>query len=90
MSDSKIEKLISGLTSDQLDLTNLGELEVDGKLYYQIKDLEDGNYIGIDNKGKVYGLIHDPFKIDLINKSIKQFVEDLNNGSFDLRKYPNG
>ena len=88
--DQKIEKLVGGLTSDQLDLTNLGELEVDGKHYYQIKDLEDGNYIAIDNKGEVYGLTHDPFKIDLINKSVKQFVADVNNGSFDFDKYLNG
>ena len=88
--DSKIKNLVTGLTSDQLDLTNLGEIEVDGKLYYQIKDLEDGNYIAIDNKGKVYGLIHDPFKIELINKSVKQFVEDVNNGLFDFDKYLTG
>ena len=88
--DPKIETLVGGLTSDQLDQTSLGKLEVDGKLYYQIKDLEDGNYIAIDNKGEVYGLTHDPFKIDLINKSVKQFVADVNNGSFDFDKYLNG
>lgn len=88
--DEKIERLVSGLTCEQLDLTNLAELEVGGKLYYQIKDLEDGNYIAIDNKGKVYGLIHDPYKIEFINKSVRQFVEDVNSGTFDFGKYLNG
>ena len=88
--DSKIEKLVRGLSSNHLDLTDLSEFEVDGKLYYQIKDLEDGNYIAIDNKGQVFGLIHDPYKIDLINKSVKQFVDDVNNGQFDFDKYLNG
>jgi hypothetical protein len=88
--DTKIEKLLNGLTCRQLDLTNLGEFEVDGKLYYQIKDLDDGNYIAIDNKGKVFGLIHDPYKIELINKSVRQFVDDVNNGLFDFDKYQNG
>jgi hypothetical protein len=87
--DSKIEKLVSGLTCKQLDLCNLGEFEVDGKVYYQIKDLEDGNYIAIDNKGKVYGLIHDPYKIEMINKSVSQFVDDVNSGIFDFEKYLN-
>ena len=87
--DSKIEKLVSGLSSTNLDLDNLSEFEVDGKYYYQIKDLEDGNYIAIDNKGQVFGLIHDPFKIELINKSIKQFVDDINDGRFDIEKYLN-
>lgn len=88
--DTKIEKLVSGLTCEQLDLTNLGEFDVEGKTYYQIKDLEDGNYIAIDNKGQVFGLIHDPYKIELINKSVRQFVGDVNGGLFDFDKYLNG
>ena len=65
--DKKIEKLIHGLKCDLLDLNNLGEFELDNKLYYQIKDLDDGNYLAIDRNGQVYGLIHDPYKIELIN-----------------------
>ena len=85
--DNKIEKLVAGLSSPNLDLNNLSEFEIDGKCYYQIKDLENGNYIAMDNKGQVFGLIHDPYKIDLINKSIGLFVEDVNNGQFDFEKY---
>ncbi|MEA5429232.1 hypothetical protein [Arcicella lustrica] len=88
--DTKIEKLVSGLTCEQLDLTNLGEFDIDGKTFYQIKDLEDGNHIAIDNKGQVFGLIHDPYKIELINKSVRQFVGDVNGGLFDFDKYLNG
>lgn len=87
--DRKIEKLVSGLTCEQLDLTDLGEFDIDGKAYYQIKDLEDGNYIAIDNMGKVFGLMHDPYKIELINKSVRQFVDDVNGGLFDFDKYLN-
>lgn len=85
--DTKIEKFVRGLTCDQLDLTDLGEFDIDGKIYYQIKDLEDGNYIAIDNKGQVFGLIHDSYKIELINKSVRQFIDDVNGGLFDLDKY---
>ena len=88
--ETKIEKLVSGLTCEQLELTNLSEFEIDGKLYYQIKDLKDGNYIAIDNKGKVFGLIHDPYKIELINKSVRKFVGDVNNGMFNFDKYIDG
>ncbi|MEO7487191.1 MAG: hypothetical protein ABIU77_08820 [Ferruginibacter sp.] len=87
--DSTIEKLVSNLSSAKLDLYDLGEFEIDGKCYYQIKDLEDGNYIAIDKKAQVFGLIHDPYKIELINKSLKQFVDDVNIGTFDFRKYLN-
>lgn len=88
-SDTKIEKLLSGLTCEKLELTNLGEFDVDGKTYYQIKDLEDGNYLAIDNKGQVFGLLHDPYKIELINKSVKQFIDDVNNGQFNFDNYLN-
>jgi hypothetical protein len=88
--DTKIEKLVSGLTCDQLDLTNLGEFDIDGNTYYQIKDLEDGNYIAIDRKGQVFGIIHDPYKIKMISKSVQQFVDDVNNGTFDFEKYLSG
>jgi len=88
--NTEIEKLVLGLKSEQLDLKSLSEIEIDDKIYYEIKDLEDGNYIAIDNKGRVFGLIHDPYKIELINKNVRQFVEDVNNELFDFNKYLNG
>ena len=88
--DTKIEKLVSGLICNQLDFTNLGEYDIEGKTYYQIKDLEDGNYIAIDNKGQVFRLINDPYKIELINKSVRNFVDDVNGGQIDFNKYING
>jgi hypothetical protein len=87
--DKKLEKLVHGLKSDLLDLNNLGEFELENKLYYQIKDLEDGNYLAIDRDGQVFGLIHDPYKIELLNKSLRQFVSDVNSGKFDFEKYIN-
>jgi len=89
-SDTKIKKLVSGLTCEQLDLTELGQFEIDGKSYYQIKELGDSSFIAIDHKGNVFGLIHDPYKIELINKSVRQFVDDVNNGRFDFDKYLDG
>jgi hypothetical protein len=81
-----IQNLVAGLSSDELELENLGEFEVDGKIYYEIKDLEDGNYIAIDEKGEVFSLLHDPFEIQLLNQSIKNFVEDVNAGRINLKQ----
>ncbi len=86
-SNAKIEKLVEGLVCAELDLHDLGEFEIEGKLYYQIKDLEDGNYLAIDGKGKVYTLHHDPFEITLINDSIKTFVEAVNTGEVNLTDF---
>jgi len=82
VAEDKTKRLVKGLYSDKLDLDDLSEIEVDGKSYYQIKDLEDGNYIAIDNKGQVFVLMHDPFKIKLLNKSVIDFVDGVNSGTF--------
>jgi hypothetical protein len=75
------------LHSESLDLDDLSEIEVEGKSYFQIKDLEDGNNIAINYKGHVFGLTHDPFKVKLLNKSVKGFVESVNSGEFKVNKF---
>jgi hypothetical protein len=56
------EKILKSLTKEQialLELEHAFEIEFDEKLYYTILDMEDGNYIAVDKKGKVYRLNHD-------------------------------
>lgn len=89
-SDIKMKELVSGLTSEHFDLVSFNEFNVAGNTYYQIKDLDSGNYIAIDSRGQVFGLIHEPYKIELINKSVRQFIDDVNNKLFDFDKYVNG
>jgi hypothetical protein len=88
--EKNISELTNGLYCEKLNLSNLSELEIEGKSYYQIKDLGDGNVIAIDSEGQVFGLIHDPYKIELINPSIKHFVDDINSNLFDIEKYLDG
>ncbi|WP_152538652.1 hypothetical protein [Aquimarina macrocephali] len=45
-----------------LDIENTFKIEIDEGNFYVIKDLGDGNYLGIDKDGAVYGLIHDPYQ----------------------------
>tara|TARA_R110002020_G_scaffold383342_1_gene593991 strand:+ start:102 stop:791 length:690 start_codon:yes stop_codon:yes gene_type:complete len=57
-----VEKALKSIPNDQMELLELDdtfEIEVDGKLYYTILDMEDGNYIAVDNSGNVYRLNHD-------------------------------
>ncbi|APQ18758.1 hypothetical protein [Maribacter hydrothermalis] len=56
------EKILKSLTKEQIELLELDytfEIEFQENLYYTILDMEDGNYIAIDKKGKVYRLNHD-------------------------------
>jgi hypothetical protein len=56
------EKALNSLTKEQLELLELDytfEIELDEKQFYTILDMEDGNYIAVDKKGKIYRLNHD-------------------------------
>ena len=60
--DKKItENILKSLSKEQLDHLELDftfEIEFDEKLFYTILDMEDGNYVAVDKKGKVYRLNH--------------------------------
>ncbi|WP_287754040.1 hypothetical protein [Microcystis sp. M112S1] len=86
--DLKYQKLFEGKKSDYLDPLGDGyEIQLSGNNYYVIKDLEDGNYISIDDKGKVYGMFHDPYLIEMINEDVKEFIDQVNTGMFSIDKY---
>ncbi|QJD09376.1 hypothetical protein MY04_05570 [Flammeovirga sp. MY04] len=56
------EKILKSLSKEQIDLLDLDntfEIDFDEKLFYTILDMEDGNYVAVDKKGKVYRLNHD-------------------------------
>jgi hypothetical protein len=61
--DQKIaEKALKSLSNEQLTLMDLDgtfEIELGGKFYYTILDMDDGNYIAVTRDGKIYWLNHD-------------------------------
>ncbi|MEY3451193.1 MAG: hypothetical protein RL711_1019, partial [Bacteroidota bacterium] len=40
-------------------------LDLKGKTYYHLKDIEDGDFLGIDIHKNIYKITHDPFEINL-------------------------
>lgn len=76
------EKILKSLTKEQIGLLELEytfEIEFDEKLYYTILDMEDGNYIAVDKKEKVYRLNHDHEKmVKLIANKPTDFFEIYN------------
>lgn len=85
--DSKYKQFLSGKKSKHLDLHNGFEIELSGKNYYVIKDLEDGNYLSIDDTGKVYGMFHNPFLVELIHENVGEFIHQVNTGEFSIDQY---
>ncbi|MNN62306.1 hypothetical protein D3C81_1775950 [compost metagenome] len=59
------------LTAKELKLVNLGDIyisNINGKDYYHLKELEDGDFLGFDQDGVFFKLTHDPFYIQKIDR----------------------
>lgn len=50
---------------------------VNDKEYFHIKDLEDGDFVGIDIRKTVYKITHDPLAVVALNKELKEILKDL-------------
>lgn len=71
-------RLRSMFSSAELKLINpadVYEIELKGKVYYHIKDLQDGDFIGIDPDKNVFKITHDPFEIIKLNESLSEVLQ---------------
>ncbi|WP_100616148.1 hypothetical protein [Confluentibacter citreus] len=88
-----ILKILESLSKNQLSMLDLDdsfELEYEEKLYYPILNMEDGNYIAVDKKGKVYRLNHDHYtQIRKIAENPIQFFQLYNGQKSDLENIMN-
>lgn len=69
-------KIVEGINQEhllQFDLENTFKIEIPEGNFYTIKDLEDGNYLALNEKGEVYELMHDPYSVRKIANSIVNF-----------------
>jgi hypothetical protein len=92
--DQKIvEKALKNLTKEQLKLLELDytfEIELDEKLFYTILDMEDGNYVAVDKKGKIYRLNHDhEERVKLISNKSTDFFKIYNGKKDELENIMN-
>lgn len=62
---NKIKYLLSKEELLLINPSEVYELDLMGKIYYHLKDIEDGDFLGIDINKNVYEITHDPFKINL-------------------------
>lgn len=71
------------------ELENTFKISIHEGDFYVIKNLEDGNYVAIDNSSAVYGLIHDPFEVEKIFNNKEDFFKALELETFDMDAYYN-
>ncbi|KFC22735.1 hypothetical protein [Epilithonimonas lactis] len=84
----KILNLYSSEEIEKLDLENCFEIEFDSNKYYTILDLENGDYIGVDRKGKIYYLNHDAeIRVKEIFENLSEFLKNYNGNLNELEKF---
>jgi hypothetical protein len=49
-----------------LNVNDVYEVELKGKVYFHIKDLDDGDFIAVDENKDIFKITHDPFEITRI------------------------
>ena len=69
------EELAESLTISESKLINQDDIykvTLEDKVYYHIKDLEDGDFIGMDKEKNIYKLTHDPYEIVKLDCTLKE------------------
>jgi len=70
-----------------LDLEKSFKIELPEGDFYAIKDLGNGNYISINKKGAIYGMIHDPYEIEKLFENKDLFYKAIESGRFSFDEY---
>ena len=70
-----LDKLFSDEELKYLNSNDVYEVELDGKIYYHLFDIEDGDFIGMDTAKKVYKITHDPYEITLVGEDLMKFLK---------------
>lgn len=71
------------------DIENTFKIEIDEGVFFVLKDLGDGNYLSINQEGSVFGMIHDPYEVEKIFETKKQFFDALKSREFKIKEYYN-
>ena len=88
---SKVEDILGKdnfkTIQNYINFYNVFDIELDNSIFYTIHDFGEGNYLAINDTGEIFGLFHDPYKVEKIYTDIKKFIEDLTNKQFSPEEY---
>ena len=64
------EKVALLLTEEELNwiAPDIYPTELNGKIYYHIRELEDGDFLGIDTENCIYKITHDPYDVAFLER----------------------
>jgi hypothetical protein len=84
----RILKNIHEDIKEKIEVDDTFEIELDEKKYYTIFDMEDGNYLAVDSKGRVYRLIHDhEIPAKMIFENVNELMKEFNDDKINFVKY---
>lgn len=75
---SDYDRIVNILTINEKKILNpfdIYSVNLEGKEYFHLKELEDGDFIGIDKNKNVYKITQDPYEIVLLEKSIEEIIK---------------
>ena len=78
LDDKENNEILSIFSEEERSLINPSELyvvHVEGKKYFHILDLEDGDFIGVDEEKQFYEIRHDPPIIVSLDSSLKEIMD---------------
>jgi hypothetical protein len=70
----EISNLLTATERERINPADVYEIYLNDKKYYHLKDLEDGDFIGIDDRKKIYKIAHDPFEIIELDGALSDFL----------------
>ena len=89
--EEKLKKILKTVDPEQikkLEIEDTFEIELNETKFYTILNMEDGNYIAINNKRQVYRLNHDSNEqVRLIDKSVDNFLKQFSGDKKELEKH---
>jgi hypothetical protein len=78
LENSEFENLKTLLSEEELKMINpndVYELELGGQIYYHLKDIEDGDFIGIDKTKNIFKITHDPCNVIQIKEKLSSALD---------------
>lgn len=72
--DLEVSKLLAPDDRRLINWSDVFEVELDGKVYFHLKDIGDGDFIGIDQNRTLFEIRHDPFEIRTLTESFADII----------------
>lgn len=71
---SQVTKLILSKDQEYINWSDVFEVELNGKTYYHLKGIGDGDFIGIDDTKQLYEIRHDPLEVKPLHGTVAEVL----------------